>query len=464
MSYVPAWRRIGLKLEQESAANGVRTPVPVEPRITSKKRRAPDEITTPDETTTPGRSRLESDAAIRVPTKKRRLNPKPAASAKRLSPNLQINNAPTSTLNGGQHIEKQPNGPTNGKKAAPSKRKSVSFTQDTKAEDSDEAIRAQVPKADKTKSKTPSTTKPEKLEKRKLRREKPVSGDTDQEASAARSPKPYITYLSQYHSARDKWKFNKAHQNQLLKYIFDIHRVPTSFDQAVSNYLVGLQGEGARQRLREDAVQVLAEFQPEAGAPSDTQEANEMESAEERQRFKDEAQREDTGKVKQAINEGFVKSDAVVRDKQYPALLAKRKRAEMVLEALQQNSGLQSNPLPRPASTRPAPARPASTRPASTRTAFPEALKSTSTDEDASKSGPKKRSRPRKRRRLVTGVPDDDVDSSSDPPSNSSSESSSEEESEGEASAGSSMTGSGDSDTSEGSAGGNRSSDDNLTS
>lgn len=63
----------------------------------------------------------------------------------------------------------------------------------------------------------------------------------------------YVRYLEQYYTDRASWKFNKSKQNDLLKNIWNIYRVPSSCNEALAAYLDGLQGAGARQRLREAA-------------------------------------------------------------------------------------------------------------------------------------------------------------------------------------------------------------------
>ncbi|KAH0010678.1 hypothetical protein KCU78_g10279, partial [Aureobasidium melanogenum] len=63
----------------------------------------------------------------------------------------------------------------------------------------------------------------------------------------------YVHYLEQYHNDRPSWKFNKSKQNDLLKNIWNIYRVPPSCNEALVEYLDGLQGAAARQRLRQAA-------------------------------------------------------------------------------------------------------------------------------------------------------------------------------------------------------------------
>ncbi|KAH0352081.1 hypothetical protein KCU81_g2042, partial [Aureobasidium melanogenum] len=63
----------------------------------------------------------------------------------------------------------------------------------------------------------------------------------------------YVRYLEQYHNDRPSWKFNKSKQNDLLKNIWNIYHVPPSCNEALVEYLDGLQGAAARQRLRQAA-------------------------------------------------------------------------------------------------------------------------------------------------------------------------------------------------------------------
>ena len=70
----------------------------------------------------------------------------------------------------------------------------------------------------------------------------------------------YLEYLDQFHNDRENWKFNKSKQNDLLKNFLNIYRIPPSYDTALSAYIEGLQGEGARQRLRDQAGRVITEL------------------------------------------------------------------------------------------------------------------------------------------------------------------------------------------------------------
>ena len=68
---------------------------------------------------------------------------------------------------------------------------------------------------------------------------------------------PYLQYLNEYHTSRSTWKFNKAKQTTLLKHVFDPAIIPPTYDLALQTYLTGLNGLAARARLRETALDVL---------------------------------------------------------------------------------------------------------------------------------------------------------------------------------------------------------------
>jgi hypothetical protein len=111
----------------------------------------------------------------------------------------------------------------------------------------------------------------------------------------ANKPVPeYVRYLEQYHADRSSWKFNKSKQNDVLKNIWNIYRIPPSCNEALVEYLDGLQGGAARQRLRQaaqsaniDIVSFIRSEIPEVkDEPMETAEARKAayDSALERQR------------------------------------------------------------------------------------------------------------------------------------------------------------------------------------
>jgi len=92
-------------------------------------------------------------------------------------------------------------------------------------------------------------------------------------ASTKSSSRPFLAYLEQYHGDRENWKFNKNHQNHLLKHVFDINKIPSDHAHLIYGYVRGLQG-GVRTRLRDAALAVKVKEQEDraAGFPEDMNE------------------------------------------------------------------------------------------------------------------------------------------------------------------------------------------------
>ncbi|KAH0564899.1 hypothetical protein GP486_001715 [Trichoglossum hirsutum] len=68
-----------------------------------------------------------------------------------------------------------------------------------------------------------------------------------------------IAYLLDHHQSKGNWKFNKAKQSYLLKHLFDFDKIPVVYNDALKGYIAGLQGQGARIRVREAAEKVKTE-------------------------------------------------------------------------------------------------------------------------------------------------------------------------------------------------------------
>jgi hypothetical protein len=81
---------------------------------------------------------------------------------------------------------------------------------------------------------------------------------------------PAFTYLKQYYSSKDTWKFNKVYQIHLLKHAFDIEKIPSEYIELLYLYIAGLKG-GARTQLRDAAIAVKVKDQEEVteGTPEE---------------------------------------------------------------------------------------------------------------------------------------------------------------------------------------------------
>jgi len=117
----------------------------------------------------------------------------------------------------------------------PSPKKTVKFTEDTKApEDKPAAEPKKAPKKPKEKKKK---TKPAV------------------EPAEPFSLEPSLAYLRQWHSDRGSWKFNKNHQTLLIKHFFDTGRIPAADVPTFLAYIRDLKGF-VRTRLREQAAEL----------------------------------------------------------------------------------------------------------------------------------------------------------------------------------------------------------------
>ena len=185
----------------------------------------------------------------------------------------------------------QPSSPPPTLKTTPaSKAKSVSFTPDTKTKDGDSVkslyktwIAKQIatdPSFDpSTVSPTlrsiipsilPSPESPSPLTSTSISTSEPTTtsdGKKPTKKPKTRLPKissgpspsrfdPVLTYLTTHHTSPQTWKFSKPHQNQILKHLFSLSHIPSSYDTALLPYIRGLKGTSARSRVRKEALAV----------------------------------------------------------------------------------------------------------------------------------------------------------------------------------------------------------------
>jgi hypothetical protein len=174
-----------------------------------------------------------------------------------------------------------------GKQIFSGKRKSVSFTPETKQEDGFSASRIfrsylppghprsltqEVVVEESTEAKPESPSKSPKDET-KTKKKKSKSNDQPHKDPAAQTSKsepakssddqkipPYLQYLQLYHHDRSNWKFQSIQQKQLLKNIFNIYRIPDAYTAALANYVSGLKSLGSRILLAKQADEILQEF------------------------------------------------------------------------------------------------------------------------------------------------------------------------------------------------------------
>jgi hypothetical protein len=97
----------------------------------------------------------------------------------------------------------------------------------------------------------------------------------------------YTSYLTQYYTDRQNWKFNKARQNDVIDNALNIFRIPDEHSAALSEYVRGLQGAGVIERLREACSNTLKDLDEE-----EAQDSTAMDTTGERQTVQDEALKE----------------------------------------------------------------------------------------------------------------------------------------------------------------------------
>ncbi|KAG4419426.1 hypothetical protein IFR04_007477 [Cadophora malorum] len=312
-THIPAWRRLGLKLKSAQDSPSTESPATLADETTKRKRTATEDNT---------------------PSKKLKKNSKlPVESSQDpITPQLV-------------------------------RKKSVTFTPETKYEDGDSIKQLFNSWKAEQQAQDPSftfgnsnpafeTPEPPRVEEEidtkldeKERRVKRVKPAQEKEGKAkAKKPskiikppttssRPFLQYLKQYCESRDSWKFNKNHQNHLLKNAFNLESIPSNHVHFLYEYVKGLQG-GVRTRLRDTAIEIKVKDQ-EAG-PGGFPES--MVHPEKRQREYDVAMEEYVATMTAAnapeemgYEEGILLG---LSDKAMEGRVAKRIRTERILNIL----------------------------------------------------------------------------------------------------------------------------------
>lgn len=288
-SHIPAWQRLGLKLRNQPSSTANVPPQFEDAGATPKKRKFTEDDPT------------AGDLTASFPA------PQPSSKPKKKKTAASAQTTPSSVatkLNGTFLSEPLANDPTKATVEASTerRRKSVTFSPDTKTEDGasskrlvqaamarragidDEQVQAatlklealpasalhvdaEARKSDKGKKKkkqkkgdNPKQGNDKGQQGPKVKSEptskastsKGLAENTTTRQSAA------LRYLDEYASDRSAWKFSKARQTVLLKGLFDLDKTPASYDDALSEYLAGLQGANIRRKLRAEALEILS--------------------------------------------------------------------------------------------------------------------------------------------------------------------------------------------------------------
>ncbi|KAL6240805.1 hypothetical protein RBB50_012220 [Rhinocladiella similis] len=109
-----------------------------------------------------------------------------------------------------------------------------------------------------TSSPSQKTADVEKSPATKRKKEKKPRKDSSRSGqTSAPRINPALEYLSQYHTSRTTWKFNKTREIWILKHALSEDDVPRDYDFALARYLHGLKGIGARKRLETACLDTL---------------------------------------------------------------------------------------------------------------------------------------------------------------------------------------------------------------
>ena len=391
--HIPAWKKLGLKLkyakeEPDLIHHGQRA------SFEEKKRKKVYSEITPLNPTSAKKPKTQSpkkSTPLRTPAQ-----PKPSS----LSPSR--SNTPT---------------------RADLQRKAVSFTPETKTEDGggvkhlynkwlsshlevdpnfdpssskvSPALKTITPRSI-TFSPPPGIGSEERSGKRKkskstlLRKSKPQSKPSQLLSAATATPRDdlILNYLTAHHQSPSTWKFSKNRQNAVLRSLFSLSSIPPSYNAALLSYLSGLQGQAAISRVRDMALNCLAD---------DAEWLKQLEPSEKdkaRRRAEYEAAVE---RVKVALRLKEELREEKEMDQVWAARYQKRKRAEAVLWSIGEKDSIHENAEP-------------TTPPASTGGQVPTIETGTSSNTPPV---PVRAPRKRKNKKRATGVPDDDDTSSS---------------------------------------------------
>jgi hypothetical protein len=310
---IPAWKRLGLKLKSQS------TPEPESDslkQIETSKRKSPD---TTDERPT---KRSKKSKQLPVQSEEEPITPQ-------LVRKKSVTFTPETKAEDGDSIKQLFNS-----WVAEQKEKDPSF----QLKDSNPVFRTPVPSEVEAQVDPSLDEKERRVKRVKKSKEDKANGPKAKNQSkiiktAPASSKPFLQYLRQYSESRTTWKFNKNHQTHLLKHIFNLEVIPSDHAHFIYEYVRGLQG-GVRTRLRDTALEVKVKDEEDgvAGFPAN------MGELEKRQREYDAAMKEYVATItlaeaspKMGYEEGVLLglSDSAMENR-----VAKRMRAEEVLAEL----------------------------------------------------------------------------------------------------------------------------------
>ena len=290
---------------------------------------------------------------------------RPSKRAKKSKVRVDASTNPIKSEFVGTNEDTTPSSPPALKTTPASKGKSVSFTPDTKTSDGDSvkglyktwiakqiatdplfdpstvspALRSIIPSSLASiespspiiSTSPPNTSKDKKKPTKKRKIRLPKTSDSGPSRFDA-----VLTYLTTHHTSPETWKFSKSHQNQILKHLFSLKHIPSSYNAALLSYIRGLNGTSARSRIRREALSVREE--DEKWLASEPSESEKMENetvaqCNARRRRDYEAA---VARIKQTLEEIEDKreeyeSEVLGENKEWEERCQRRRRAEIVL-------------------------------------------------------------------------------------------------------------------------------------
>ncbi|KAL9611573.1 MAG: hypothetical protein Q9167_003792 [Letrouitia subvulpina] len=244
---------------------------------------------------------------------------------------------------------------------------------------------------------------------------------------------PALTYLTTYQTSPETWKFSKARESYILKHIFSFTHIPASYNPALKTYLSGLRSQAACQRLRSLALKIRdkdEEWLASISSPSlerpghnngkEPTTANKMEMETEKHSYHRKAFDRAVGHHESLLRAYEEAKLETEKDRIWIAKVERRRRAEIVLWGV----GLADEWQSRSGSRSGSAAGPATSSSGVIVTNGVKRARSPDAGERRAGGEPQTGKKKKRRKRRTTGVPDDE-----------SSESSSESESESDAKA-----------------------------
>ena len=304
---VPAWKKLGLKLK--FANEHTDQPTQIDNNASANWKRPRDE----DSSEVP-----ETTGSKRVLRKRPRLDPPKPRSTK----SNDTNDKPLFPS-----LKRDSNGI----------RKTVSFTSDTKVEDGDSSKSLIANWEAQHDHSTLSSSQPENP---KPSKKKVATSKKSKSRPITKKPHAALEYLTQFCESRTTWKFRKNSEGWILKHLFSIDQIPSSYDASLCQYLEGLKSDSTRSRLRREAENIIQkdreqqiEYIVSTGSEDNADEVNkvpaEMEDPERRRAYYEDSVRRYKRKVEQHLHEEAEEELKWVS----PERLAKRRRAEIMLWA-----------------------------------------------------------------------------------------------------------------------------------